>query len=172
LSDQAKLFTSLALRVARGITRIGRDEICCGTLTLQQFQTLSAIDRAGRITTSALAAALSIDLSTASRNLTLLERQELVARHRDPGDARVVFLKLTGKGARALVNLRCDERLVYAGVLARIPAERRAAVIEALETLAGALGESDIEAPAKKEPCCPDSAAESACPPKRARRRA
>ncbi|HLM74292.1 MAG TPA: MarR family winged helix-turn-helix transcriptional regulator, partial [Polyangiaceae bacterium] len=158
--------------VARGITRIGRDEICCGTLTLQQFQTLSAIDRAGRITTSALAAALSIDLSTASRNLTLLERQELVARHRDPGDARVVFLKLTGKGARALVNLRCDERLVYAGVLARIPAERRAAVIEALETLAGALGESDIEAPAKKEPCCPDSAPESACPPKRARRRA
>lgn len=98
----------------------------------------------------------------------MLERQELVARHRDPDDARVVFLKLTGKGARALVNLRCDERLVYAGVLARIPAERRAAVIEALETLAGALGESEL--PAKKGACCPPP--ESAGPPKKARRRA
>jgi DNA-binding MarR family transcriptional regulator len=166
LSEHAKHFTSLALRVARGITRIGRDEICCGTLTLQQFQTLSAIDRAGMITTSALAAALSIDLSTASRNLSLLERQGLLGRFRDPDDARVVFIELTTKGTRALMNLRCDERLVYASVLARIPPNKQASVIEALETLADALGESEPNL----EECCPDSS--RPCPPKRARRRA
>jgi DNA-binding MarR family transcriptional regulator len=166
---QAKLFSSLALRVARGITRLERDQICCGTLTLQQFQTLRAVDEAGAVTTSALAEALRVDLSTISRNLTLLERQGLLKRRRDPSDARVVSIALTNRGAAALQNLRCDERLVYAEVLGRIPKHKRGAVLEALETLAGALGEMPATAPDAK--CCPD-AAPGACPPKKARRRA
>jgi len=160
VSQQAKLFSSLALRVARGISRLERDQICCGTLTLQQFQTLSAIDEVDTITTSALAAALRIDLSTISRNLSLLERQGLLKRFRDPSDARVVSISLTNAGAAALRNLRCDERLVYAEVLARIPKEQRGAVMEALETLAYALGEVPESEPA----CCPDSSP-GACAP-------
>lgn len=164
MSDQATLFTSLALRVARGVTRVGRDQIGCGTLTFQQFQTLSAVDQAGMITLSALAAALGIELSTASRNIALLERQNLLVRYRDPDDARIVFIELSNQGLDTIKNLRRDERLAYTEVLARVPAAQRASVIDALQALADALGENEIEE------CCPDSTPKH--PPKRARRRA
>ncbi len=149
MDGQTPNFASLAVRVARGIGRIEREQVCCGTLTFQQFATLQAVQDAGTLSTTALAAELGIDLSTASRNLALLERQGFVQRVRSAKDGRVVTLELRPKGTRTLQSLHCDQRLVLAALLARIPTEKREGVIAALHVLAEALASPDASA------CCP-----------------
>lgn len=151
-------FADLATRVARGLARLERDEVCCGDLTLQQFETLRAIEAAGQVTLGAAAAALRIDVSTASRNLALLVKRGYLTRRRGREDARQVAFALSKKGAGCLASLCCDERLVYAALLARIPADRRISVTDALDVLATALAGEDAEAAT----CIPGTC----CPPK------
>lgn len=132
-------FAELAGRVARGLARLERDEVCCGDLTLQQFEALRAIEAAGQVTLGAAATALGIDASTASRNLALLVKRGYLTRKRGREDARQVAFALSKKGAGCLASLCCDQRSVYGALLDRVPAGRRAAVVEALDVLATAL---------------------------------
>lgn len=146
------LFAALASRVARGISRLERDEICCGDLTLQQFETLRTLHASGPLTLGAAARSLGIDLSTASRNLGLLVKRGYLKRTRGKDDARHVSFSLSKKGAGCLDSLCCDERMVFAAVFARVPPEHHMGVIKALEVLATALAEQPAaEAVA---PCC------------------
>ncbi len=148
-------FGKVLLAVARAVERVQRDEICCGDLTLQQFETLRRISMAERSTLGSVAQELEIELSTASRNLTRLEKQGYVSKVRDESDARTVILRLTTKGRRALSSLSCDERNAFAAVYDRIPAPGRTAVLEGLIVLASALDEP--EGSSARE-CCPPSA--------------
>ncbi len=151
-------FADLASRVARGLARLERDDVCCGDLTLQQFEALRAIEPAGSLSLGSAAAALGIDVSTASRNLGLLVTRRYLTRRRGREDARQVSFALSKKGRECLATLRCDQRLVYASLLGRIPADRRHAVEEALEVLAVALsGETSAASAASCTPgtCCP-----------------
>jgi DNA-binding MarR family transcriptional regulator len=132
-------FGKVLLSVARAVDRLQRDEICCGDLTRQQFETLKRISTAERSTLGSLAQELEIDLSTASRNLTRLEKQGYVSKVRDEADARTVVLRLTTKGKRALSTLSCDERDALVAVYDRIPAGRQAEVLAGLTVLAEAL---------------------------------
>ena len=52
-------FAALASKVARGIARLEREEVCCGDLTLQQFETLRVLQGEGPLTLGA--AALIVD---------------------------------------------------------------------------------------------------------------
>lgn len=144
-------FAALASRVARAISRLERDEVCCGDLTLQQYQALRALRDEGPLTLGAASRRLGIDLSTASRNLARLVAHGYLARRRGRDDAREVRFALSKKGAACLDTLCCDERVVFSSVLARVPEARRAQVGEALELLASAL---DGEAPAAPASCC------------------
>ncbi|TAK23873.1 MAG: MarR family transcriptional regulator [Myxococcaceae bacterium] len=147
-------FAALASRVARGVSRLEREEICCGDLTLQQFDTLRALRDAGPLTLGAAARALGIDLSTASRNLALLVKGGYLKRSRGKEDARQVSFALSKKGTGCLDSLCCDERMVFAAVFARVPPEHRAGVVEALEVLATALTEQPAAEPAAPR-CAP-----------------
>jgi DNA-binding MarR family transcriptional regulator len=146
---EARRFASLLSRVARDVTRRQSSEVCCGDVTLEQFQTLraaSAGDPTSPMSLGALSAALRVDLSTMSRNVTVLERDGYLARARSADDGRVVLVKLTAKGRRALETLRCDERDVLKGVYDGLPVAARSTVIDALQALANALegaGSSD-----------------------------
>ncbi len=140
MDDQPPNFAALLLRVARGMSRLEREGVCCGTLTFQQFATLHAVQDAGTLSPIGLAAKLGIDESTASRNLALLERQGFVQRVRSAKDGRDPMVELRPKGTRTLRSFQCEERLVFAELLARIPTEKREGVLEALRALAEALG--------------------------------
>ena len=146
-------FGKVLLSVVRAVDRMQRDEICCGDLTLQQFDTLKRISTADRTTLGSVAQDLEIDLSTASRNLTRLEKQGYVSKLRDESDARSVILGLTPKGKRALSTLSCDERDAFAAVYDRVPAARRAEVIAGLTVLTEALEKTHD--PSSAGPCCP-----------------
>jgi DNA-binding MarR family transcriptional regulator len=123
--DEVSTFAALALRMARAISRIERERVCCGTMTFQMFATLRAVQDAGVLSPAALAAKLGIDLSTASRNLALLERQGFVQRVRSAKDGGVVTVELRAKGTRTLNSLHCDERRVFEALLDRVPVEQR-----------------------------------------------
>src|SRR5450432_201249 len=94
MRSERDTFAELARRLARGLARLDRDLICCGDVTLQQFETLRELHVAGTLVTSAIGARLGIDLSTASRNLALLARAGYVARVSIKGDGRAVGHRL------------------------------------------------------------------------------
>lgn len=141
-------FGSVLVRLARVVSRIERDEVCCGDLTFQQFETLRRVADASQVSLSSLAAELHIDQSTASRNLVRLERDGYLSKVRDEADARAVVIELTRKGRAALSSLSCDERDTFAELYDRIPADRRASIVASLETLVEALADPPVAA------CC------------------
>jgi DNA-binding MarR family transcriptional regulator len=144
-------FGELLAQVAREITRRRGADVCCGDLTLEQFQTLQAVSSADQPSIGALSVSLRVDLSTMSRNVALLERNGHLLRARSADDGRVVQVRLTAKGKRALETLRCDERDVFKDAYERLPIAERAKVVRALETLSRCLETSDERAAA----CCP-----------------
>jgi DNA-binding MarR family transcriptional regulator len=150
---RAQRFGTLAVQVARGIARLERDEVCCGDFTLQQFEALRLLRDAGPTAVGTAARGLGIDISTASRNLALLERGGYVRRRRSADDGRQVVFALAAKGTATLDSLCCDERVVFASLLARVPTAEREGVVHALEVLAAALTPAPEQAA-----CCPSGA--------------
>jgi DNA-binding MarR family transcriptional regulator len=146
-------FAELLAGVAREVTRRQASEVCCGDLTLAQFQTLRRVNRAAPSTIGSLSAALHVDLSTMSRNVALLEKNGYLSRARSEADGRIVEVTLTTKGERALHTLRCGERDVLGDVYERLSPGERPRIVKALETLSECLERSE-DGPA----CCPPPA--------------
>jgi DNA-binding MarR family transcriptional regulator len=147
---QGHRFAELLSKVAREITLRQASDVCCGDLTLEQFQTLRAVAGSEKHSIGSLSALLRVDLSTMSRNATLLERNGYLARSRSADDGRIVHVGITAKGRRALETLRCDERDLLQDVFDRLPAGDRTNVVEALEILQSCLEDS----PAASAACC------------------
>lgn len=147
---QEDRFAELLSHVAREVRLRQAADVCCGDLTLEQFQTLRAVGGDGPLSIGALSARLRVELSTMSRNVTVLEKNGHLMRARDEEDARIVKVRLTAKGRRALESLRCDERDVLRDVYERLPAAERAGTIRALELLRGCLETTDVGGAA----CC------------------
>ena len=70
-----------------------------------------------------------------SRNVSVLERNGYLVRFRSAEDGRIVQVKLTPKGRRALESLQCDERDVLKDVYERLPVAEQPKVVRALELL-------------------------------------
>jgi DNA-binding MarR family transcriptional regulator len=139
---QENRFAELLSWVAREVTLRQASDVCCGELTLEQFQTLRAVSMSEQLSIGSLSTQLRVDLSTMSRNVTVLERRRYLLRARSAEDARVVHVRLTTKGKRALETLRCDERDVLTSVYQSLPAAERPGVVKALNVLQNCLAES------------------------------
>ncbi|HEY4186474.1 MAG TPA: MarR family winged helix-turn-helix transcriptional regulator [Polyangia bacterium] len=146
-------FAALLSQVASDVVRRRSSEICCGELTLEQFDTLAAIDRSGGASIGSLAVAANVELSTMSRNISVLERNAHLIRRKLSGDRRIVHVSLTAKGQQALTTLRCSEKDVLGDVYERIAPEERAPIMKALEALRGCLVSCTTDAA-----CCPPRA--------------
>ena len=139
-------FTALLLLVAREVVRREASEVCCGDLTLEQYETIRTINRGTRPTVGWLSAQVGVDLSTMSRNLTLLEHKGYLLRTRSTDDARIVQVRLKPKGRRVLATLDCRERSVVRSLYDKLPADQRPAVLKALRDLQVCLAEAPREA--------------------------
>jgi DNA-binding MarR family transcriptional regulator len=148
--SQEDRFAQLLSEVAREVTLKQASDVCCGDLTLAQFQTLRAVTASDQLSIGSLSTLLRVDLSTMSRNVTLLEQKGYLLRARSSEDGRVVHVRATPKGKRALEALRCDERDVMKDVYDRLPAAERPRVLKALEVLRTCLDETDASGAA----CC------------------
>jgi DNA-binding MarR family transcriptional regulator len=153
MSSEEQRFADLLSRVAREVTSRETSEVCCGDLTLEQFRTLRAVDSAQASSIGTLSNQLRVDLSTMSRNVALLERNDYLIRAKSAEDGRIVNVRLTAKGRRALETLRCGEQEVFGDLYARLAVKERSRVIKALGVLL-----TCFEQAVPAEACCPPKA--------------
>lgn len=123
----------------RGLGRLSRERARGGDVTPQQAETLQLIAEKGALSTSALALLLGIDSSTASRNLSGLEKAGFVSRKKGADDARQTDVKLTPKGKRAADSSLSKASQAFSSLVEKLPRSERGKIAEALEVLAKAL---------------------------------
>lgn len=138
MADQDR-FARALVAVARGLGRIARERARAGDVTPQQAETLQLIAERGALSTSTLADMLGIDPSTASRNLSGLERSGFIVRQKGSEDGRQTDVRLTPRGRRAAQGVTTGASSAFGSVLDKVPRAERARVIDALEVLARAL---------------------------------
>lgn len=141
MADQDR-FARALLAVARGLGRIARERARGGDVTPQQAETLQLIAERGALSTSSLAFLLGIDPSTASRNLSGLERAGLIARQKGSEDGRQTDVRLTPRGKRAAASVGNGASSAFGSLLDRVPRGERARVLEALEVLVKVLDQA------------------------------
>lgn len=126
--------------VLRRFERLSQQHLraCCRQVTVAQCHLLLAIDAVGEATATNLADRLDLDISTVSRTVSTLVTRGLLARDTQLRDRRQTRLALTDKGRRACADINRDADRFCAEVLARIPAKRRAAVMESFVVLVDA----------------------------------
>ena len=151
-------FAELLSHLAGEVTRRQASEVCCGDLTLEQFKTMRVIQSSDHATIGSLSSQQRVDISTMSRNLSVLERNGYLLRARSEDDARIVRVRLTAKGRRALDTLCCSERDVLSDVFDRLPASERPRVLKSLELLRSCIGPVS----GGDEACCAPPARKSA----------
>lgn len=100
------------------------------------YPLLRRIGERHTVRTTDVAAALSVDVSTVSRQVKQLEAEGLVARTPDPLDGRASVLTLTAAGHDALDRIRRARRQVLAEVVAGWPEEDRSALADLICQLA------------------------------------
>ncbi|MCL2726732.1 MAG: MarR family transcriptional regulator [Polyangiaceae bacterium] len=141
MADQDR-FARALVALARGLGRIARERARSGDVTPQQAETLQLIAERGALSTSVLATLLGIDPSTASRNLSGLERSGLITRQKGSDDGRQTDVRLTSRGRRAAQSVGTGASSDFGSLLDKIPRGDRTRVIDALEVLARAVDET------------------------------
>lgn len=89
-------------RTTRGITQAYEAAVAPSGLKATQMPILVALGSAGDLPLTTLADALTLDRTTLTRNLRVLEDHGYVATAPHPDDARVRMVSLTDAGARVL----------------------------------------------------------------------
>ena len=147
LTDAARLRAAIRGLVRRFAVSERADVSCCG-VTIAQAAALEAVAAEGPMRLSDLGRRLGIAPSTLTRNLARLEAGGLVKREADGEDARSARVRLSPAGRRAARAVAAQEESFAQRVIDEIPPSRRAAVIEALSDLLGAVRTAT-------EDCCP-----------------
>lgn len=135
LVKDAEAFSDTLGELIRVIQFRDRDRACCYDLSVSQCYALKALADSGPLTVNDLAAHLYLDKSTASRIANGLVEKSLVARERDPDDARIV--RLAGsEGGRAL-HARIERQLAteYAELLEDFDPAVRLEILELVRRL-------------------------------------
>lgn len=132
-------FARAVQTVHRGLGRLSRERARGADVTPQQSETLQLIAERGALSTSALALLLGIDSSTASRNLSGLERAGYITRKKGTDDGRQTDVRLTPRGKRVAEQSLTKANAAYNDIVEKLPRADRAKVLEALEALAKAL---------------------------------
>jgi len=104
-------------------------------VTPTRLSALIALERAGVLRPSVLAASLGITPASTSRLVESLEAEAWVHRAVDPDDGRACLLSLTAGGAAMLARLRSETDSMLAGDLAALSPEARKALAEAIPVL-------------------------------------
>jgi DNA-binding MarR family transcriptional regulator len=138
MADQERFVHAVHI-VARALGRISRERARSVDVTPQQAETLQLIAERGAVSTSSLATMLGIDPSTASRNLSGLERSGLITRKKGAQDQRQTDVRLTPRGKRTAESVAAGASSSFAGLLDRLPRGERQRVTDALELLARTL---------------------------------
>jgi DNA-binding MarR family transcriptional regulator len=120
-------------RIEREVTRLVRHaEIAVARkpesdrLVRSGYLLLSALEADGPLGIAALALGTHVDISTASRQISPLERQGLVRRLSNPADGRGSLIEITPEGRARLRTTRDERHSTFLSLLHDWPEEDRA----------------------------------------------
>lgn len=128
-------------RAARGLTNHYDHALSSIGLKVTQYSILSSIDYAQQISVGELAEMMSLDQTTTTRNIKLLEEAGLVERMAH-SDSRVKPLRLTQAGRKKLLHARVIWQGVQSDLISRVGAQRLHDMLETAALLESAIGES------------------------------
>ncbi|KAA5828280.1 MarR family transcriptional regulator [Saccharopolyspora hirsuta] len=117
------------------------------SLTLPQFRLLVVLSSAGPLKLAALAEALGVNPSTATRMIDRLIGTELVDRRPNPVSRRENVVALTPNGADVVAKVTARRRSEIARIVKRMPAAARRGLVGALAAFTEAGGEPPIVGP-------------------------
>jgi DNA-binding MarR family transcriptional regulator len=117
----------LAARLRAAVTRLNRKlrQQALAGLSPAQASALGTVNRLGNPTLGELAASELVQPPTVTRLVTSLETAGLVARETDSADRRVVRVKITAEGRRALQRIRTLKNAYLTRRLASLDAADR-----------------------------------------------
>jgi len=126
-------------RIERHVIGHLRDQTACCGVTAAQCHVLLELEEARETALNGLADRLRLDASTLSRTVEGLVKSGLVDRSENPRDRRTVVLRLTPAGVRKVqsIDRSCDA--FYHDAFENIPADRHAALSDAIKTVADIL---------------------------------
>lgn len=126
-------------RATRGITQLYEIGMAPSGLKVTQLPILVALGSEGDLSVTTLAGALSLDRTTLTRNLSVLEERGLIRTAEDENDARVRMVSLTPDGSRALSEALAHWEDVQNAVEARFGRPRLRALYDELAALSDAV---------------------------------
>jgi DNA-binding MarR family transcriptional regulator len=140
--------TDALLLASRALVAVAARSIAASAadVTLPQYRALVVLSSRGPQKTSALAGALDVHPSTATRLCDRLVAHGLVARAVPPENRREVLVSLTPRGRRLVGDVTRRRRRELAVIVARIPERARRATVDAMRTFAVAAGEGPEQA--------------------------
>jgi DNA-binding MarR family transcriptional regulator len=110
-------------------------------VTLPQFRTLVALAARGPQNIGVLADELGVHPSTATRMCDRLVRQGLIERTPSPDSRREVDVSLAAAGKELLRRVTVGRRAAIREIVAKVPADLRRAMVDALQAFSDAAGE-------------------------------
>jgi DNA-binding MarR family transcriptional regulator len=122
-------------RATRGMTAIYDAALAPAGLKVTQLPLLVALGAGGELPITALAETISLDRTTLTRNLRVLEERGLVRTAAAPDDARVRLASITADGTEVLSGALARWREVQGIVAARFGEDRLGALFAELEAL-------------------------------------
>lgn len=118
-------------------------------VTLPQLRVLVLVASRGTMNLSAVAAALDVHPSNATRACARLTKAGLLTRQASTIDRRNYLVSLTADGHALIDTLVEHRRQAITAVLERVPSRRRGALVSAVRTFSQAAGESSADEAAK-----------------------
>ena len=140
-------------RLTRFFSLCMREQLTRSPITMQQLHTLEAL-MSGPKSMNGLAAEVALHQSTLTRIVDRLEKQKLIRRGRKAGNQRSVEISLTDPGRALFAYWDAENAKLVAGILALVPAEKREALVESTNLLAGLFSMENPAFVALLENCC------------------
>jgi DNA-binding MarR family transcriptional regulator len=115
----------LVARTALHASRVVTERLAAAGVKRKHFSVLVTLDEGGPASQAALGRRLALDRSDLHAIVADLERDGLIDRRRDPGDARRNLVRLTSKGRVALKRLDARVQAAQDDLLAPLSAAER-----------------------------------------------
>lgn len=140
----ARRMVELIPQIIKGFTRYENNYLTSGRISLPQFWVLEYLLREGESKMTQVAQRLGVSKPAATGLIDRLISQELVARHNDLEDRRLVWIALTAKGKKIIQNIWQQKRQAMVNVFGRISAVDRGEHLRLFEELAKILSGPEI----------------------------
>ena len=137
-------FTDALLQVSRRFGMLERDAVCCGDVTVRQCFALQIL-QGEPLDVGTIAERMGVTPGATTRLIDGMMDRGWVDRRRDPNDRRRVLLELTEEGRQEAEHLRDQTEQIVESVVSEVPADQREKVFEAIDLLADAFVEADVD---------------------------